>query len=578
MSGVWVYLKKYKWECIFGPFFKFLEVIFELLLPTIMALIVNKGVVMGDKQYIIRMGILMIFLALCGYGCAFICQRVASRASQGFGTLVRSALFKKILSFSYTQSDKFGAPTLTTRLTNDVNQLQLGVAMAIRLVSRSPFICIGSIIMAFFLDTTLALVLLASTPVLAFIIYYITKNTAPLYRAYQKKLDKLSSVIRENLSGVRVIRGFSKEKYENERFNKENDELLENGLKIGRYASYFNPLTSLVVNLMIVLIMWFGGVRINSGILSQGEIIAFINYVSQILLSLLVLSNLIILLTKSMASAARINEVLKTEPDMVLKEADDDITEDVNAAAIEFYNVSFGYNVGGDKALENISFNINKGETVGIIGGTGSGKTTLINLMLRFYDVFVGEVKLNGINVKEYTLNTLQKKIGLVPQKVMLFSSSVYDNIKWGNENANEDDVKKAARIAQAEEFIENLPNKYDEYVQRGGKNLSGGQRQRLTIARALVKEPEILILDDASSALDFLTDYNLRKAIKEESTAKTVILVSQRVGVVRSAQKIIVMEDGRVVGIGTHEQLYKTCDEYREICLSQLSSQEAEQ
>ena len=574
MGKLTVYLKKYRKECILGPIFKFLEAIFELLLPTIMALIINRGVDRRDEGYVLRLGGVMVLMALLGYGCAFICQYLAAQASQGFGTDLRNAVFERILSLSFSQSDRFGAPTLTNRITNDINQLQLFVAMMIRLMIRAPFICIGSILMSFFLDWHLALILLAATPVLALIIWFITKHTAPLYRGYQKKLDAVGSVLRENLSGVRVIRAFAKTKQETERFRESNDSLMDNGLAIGRISSLFNPLTSMAVNLVIVVILWEGNIRMRIGNLSQGQIIAFINYASQILLALLVVSNLIIIITKSMASAARINEIMDLQPDMQSPSSGPE--GNAHAPAAEFRDVSFGYHETGERALENITVTIARGETIGIIGGTGSGKSTFVNLLPRFYDATTGTVLIDGVPVGQYPLEKLRAKIGIVPQHALLFTGSIADNIRWGCADADEEAVQKAARIAQAAEFIEKLPEGYGSPVDRGGANFSGGQRQRLTIARALVSDPEILILDDASSALDFLTDSRLRSAIRENSSTQTVLLVSQRVGIVRGADRIFVFDDGKIVGCGTHRALMESCPTYREICLSQMTEEEA--
>lgn len=574
MAKLAVYLKKYRKECIIGPIFKFMEAIFELLLPTIMALIINRGVDRHDSGYVLHMGGLMVLMALLGYGCALVCQYMAARASQGFGTDLRNAVFKRILSYSFSQSDRFGAPTLTNRITNDVNQLQIFVAMMIRLMIRAPFICIGSIIMSFFLDWRLALILLAATPVLALIIWFITKNAAPLYRSYQKKLDGLGSVLRENLSGVRVIRAFSKTKEETKHFRTANDDLTENGLAIGRISSLFNPLTSMAVNLTVVAILWVGNVRIQAGGLSQGQIIAFINYANQILLALLVVSNLIIIITKAMASAARVNEIMDLQPDMQSPSAEPAAVPE--APAVEFRDVSFGYHKTGESALEHISVTVRHGETIGIIGGTGSGKSTFVSLISRFHDATSGTVLVDGVPVGQYPLNSLRGKVGMVPQHALLFTGSIAENIRWGDAQADDDEVRKAARIAQAEEFIEKLPQGYDSPVQRGGTNFSGGQRQRLTIARALVSNPEILVLDDASSALDFLTDSKLRRAIRENSRTQTVLLVSQRVGIVKGADRILVFDDGKIVGAGTHRELMESCETYREICLSQLTGEEA--
>ncbi|HEX3026612.1 MAG TPA: ABC transporter ATP-binding protein, partial [Clostridia bacterium] len=502
-----------------------------------MALIINRGVAGHDTALVLKLGGLMILMATFGYCSAFVCQLFAARASQGFGTDLRNDVFYHILRYSYVQIDDFGAPTLTNRITNDINQLQQWVAMMIRLVPRAPFICIGAIILSFFLDPKLALILLASMPVLAAIIFIITKFASPLYREYQKRLDRIARVLRENLSGVRVIRAFSKAGEETTRFKSANDKLMDTGLTIGKISSFFNPLTSLVVNFVIVLILWFGGIRISAGHLSQGQIIAFINYVNQILYALLVLSNLIILITKAMASAARVNEVLDTKPGMTGGGSKAEIFS--QAPAVEFRNVSFGYNETGEKALEHVSLKIRRGETLGIIGGTGSGKTTFVNLIARFYDADSGTVLIDGTDVKKYFLPELHQKIGVVPQKALLFSGTVAENIRWGKADADEEAVAQAARTAQADEFIRELPQGYDTPISRGGTNLSGGQRQRLTIARAVVANPEILILDDASSALDFLTDARLRAAIREKSRDMTVILVSQRAGVIKNADRI---------------------------------------
>lgn len=574
MAKLAIYLKKYRKECIIGPIFKFMEAMFELLLPTIMALIVNKGVGDHDSGYVLRMGGLMVLMALFGYGCSLTCQYLAARASQGFGTDLRNAVFERILSYSFSQSDRFGAPTLTNRITNDINQLQTFVAMMIRLMIRAPFICIGSIIMSFFLDWRLALILLAATPILALIIWFITKNAAPLYRTYQKKLDALGSVLRENLSGVRVIRAFSKTKEETQRFRESNDNLTDNGLAIGRISSLFNPLTSMAVNLTVVAILWVGNIRIQTGGLSQGQIIAFINYANQILLALMVVSNLIIIITKSMASAARINEVMDLHPDMKSPSVEPAVKSE--APAIEFHDVSFGYHKTGELALEHVNAVVNRGETIGIIGGTGSGKSTFVDLIARFYDATSGAVLVNGTSVGQYPLRSLRGKIGMVPQHSLLFTGTIAENIRWGDPNASDEAVRKASRIAQADEFIEKMPQGYDSPVQRGGTNFSGGQRQRLTIARALVSNPEILILDDASSALDFLTDSKLRHAIRENSNTQTVLLVSQRVGIVKGADRVLVFDDGKIVGFGTHRELMENCETYREICLSQLTGEEA--
>lgn len=570
------FLKPYKKECIFGPLFKLLEAVLELLLPTIMAIIINKGVSTHNTAYVLKMGGVMVLMAVLGFCSSMTCQYFAARASQGFGTDLRNAIFEHISSLSYVEIDEFGTPSLINRVTNDVNQLQLAVAMLIRLVIRAPFICIGAIVMAMILDFRLSLVLLAATPVFAVILYLIINKTSPLYSKYQKKLDGIALVLRENLSGVRVIRAFAKTNTEKARFNTANDELTATAIHVGKISALLNPLTSLVMNAAIIAILWVGGYHINLGNLSQGTIIAFVNYITQILLALIVVSNLVIIFTKAFASAARVNEILEATPSIADNESSSEGTQDNNVPAVEFRNVSFGYSSTGDIALEDASVIIGHGETVGLIGSTGSGKSTFVNLIPRFYDVTNGEILINGINVRDYSLKKLRDKVGIVPQNPLLFTGNIADNIRWGNENASEEEVIEAAKIAQADEFIKTLPKGYNTEVSRGGLNFSGGQKQRLTIARAVVKKPEILILDDSSSALDFVTDAALRREIKKSSKEMTVFIVSQRASSIKYADKIIVFDDGKIAGIGTHEQLMKDCEVYKEICLSQLSVEEA--
>lgn len=570
LSKLTVFLKPYKKECIVGPIFKLVEAILELLLPTIMAFIINNGVAKHDTSYVLKMGGLMLIMAVCGYCSSMICQYYAARTSQGFGTNLRNALFKHIEALSYAEIDKFGAPSLINRITNDVNQLQVAVAMLIRLVIRAPFICIGSIIMAMFLDLKLALLLLAAAPVLAIILYFIINKTSPLYKLYQKKLDKLGLVLRENLSGVRVIRAFASRDKERKRFVSANDDLTSTAINIGKVSALLNPMTSFVMNAAIIAILWVGGIHINYGTLSQGSIIAFVNYLTQMLLALIVVSNLVIIFTKASASAARVSEVLETTSSIPDNEASSCSVLSSNTSAIEFRNVSFGYTATGDKVLSNITLKIDKGETVGIIGSTGSGKSTFINLIPRFYDASEGEILVDGINIKNYSLKELREKIRIVPQKANLFTGTIAENIRWGNQNASEVEVIKASKIAQADEFISKLPDGYETEVSRGGTNFSGGQKQRITIARALVGKAKILILDDSFSALDLATDAAVRKAIKENSEGAAVLIISQRISTVKNADKIVVFDDGQVVGIGTHEELITSCEVYKEIYSSQ--------
>lgn len=578
MFKIAVYLKPYKKEAIIGPIFKLMEAILELILPTIVALIINNGVGNHDSAYVYRMGGLMVLMSLLGFGCSMVCQYYAARASQGFGTTLRNKMFRHITSLSYAELDTLGTPTLINRITNDVNQLQIAVAMLIRLVIRAPFICIGAILMSMILDFRLSLILIAATPVFGIILYFIITRSAPLYRKYQQKLDALALVLSENLSGIRVIRAFAKRRTEKERFDASSDDLTTTAIRVSRISALLGPMTTLVVNAAIIAILWVGGIHIDGGRLSQGEIIAFINYITQILLALIVVSNLVIIFTKASSSANRVNEVLGVKVS-VSEEGNAVIAAPAPAApAIQFDHVSFGYNTTGESALEDISLVINRGETVGLIGSTGSGKSTFVNLIPRFYDAVQGEVKVDGVNVRDYKLHQLREKIGIVPQKAVLFTGTIAENIRWGKEDATEEEIMQAASIAQAEEFIRKLPEVLNTQVSRGGLNLSGGQKQRLTIARAVVGKPSILILDDSSSALDFSTDAALRKALKESSQEMTVLLVSQRVSTVRQADKIMVFEEGRIAGVGTHEELMRGCEEYKEICLSQLSSEESGQ
>lgn len=578
MFKIAVYLKPYKKEAIIGPIFKLMEAILELILPTIVALIINNGVGNHDSAYVYRMGGLMVLMSLLGFGCSMVCQYYAARASQGFGTTLRNKMFKHITSLSYAELDTFGTPTLINRITNDVNQLQIAVAMLIRLVIRAPFICIGAIIMSMILDFRLSLILIAATPIFGIILYFIITRSAPLYRKYQQKLDALALVLSENLSGIRVIRAFAKRRTEKERFDASSEDLTTTAIRVSRISALLGPMTTLVVNAAIIAILWVGGIHIDGGRLSQGEIIAFINYVTQILLALIVVSNLVIIFTKASSSANRVNEVLSVKAS-VSEDGNVVMTEpDHTAPAISFDHVSFGYNTTGELALEDISVVINHGETVGLIGSTGSGKSTFVNLIPRFYDAVQGEVKVDGVNVRDYRLHQLREKIGIVPQKAVLFTGTIAENIRWGKEDANEEEIMQAAFVAQAEEFIRKLPEGLNTQISRGGLNLSGGQKQRLTIARAVVGKPSILILDDSSSALDFATDAALRKALKESSQQMTVLVVSQRVSTVRQADKIMVFEEGRIAGVGTHEELMRGCEVYKEICLSQLSSEESGQ
>jgi ATP-binding cassette subfamily B protein len=569
------FLKNYKKNVFLGQFFKLLEAIFELMIPTIMALVIDNGVKNRDTSYILKMGALMLLIATLGVIFAFTCQYYASIASQGFGTVVRNAIFKHIGTFSHAELDNFGTSSLINRTTNDVNQLQVAVAMWIRLVVRAPFLCIGGIIMAMLLDLKLSIVILIILPIFVLVLFLVMRKSIPLYKKVQGKLDRLAVILRENLSGVRVVRAFDKTDYEKDRFKNSNKDLSDTAVKVGSIAALMNPATSIIMNFAIVAIIWFGGVRVNIGGMTQGQVIAYINYVIQIFSALVVVANLVVTFTKAAASASRVNEIFDTNGSIIdpEKASDFDRVDKTESSdyAIEFENVSFTYKGSKEYALKDISFKLRKGQTFGIIGATGSGKSTLINLIPRFYDADDGCIKVNGIKVQNYNQIKLREKIGVVPQKAVVFSGSINENLKWGLEDASEDEIKKAAKIAQASEFIEKLEFGYDTLISQGGTNLSGGQKQRLTIARALVKKPDILVLDDSSSALDYATDAALRKELKSNTSSMTLVVVSQRVNSVKDSDVILVLDDGEQVGVGTHKELIETCDVYKEICLSQV-------
>lgn len=573
-----VFLKAYKKECLLGPVFKLFEAILELLLPTMMVFVINEGVAKNNISYVAHMGGWMLGMALAGFACSMVCQYFAARASQGFGTTLRNTVFRKIQSMDTKELDGFGTASLTNRITNDINQLQLAVAMLIRLVVRTPFICIGAIVMAMFLDLRLSLLLWGAVPVFVLILYFIVNKSSRLYRFYQKNLDRIAGTLRENLSGVRVIRAFAKRKTEQKRFEQVNQTLTENALAIGRVSALLNPLTTFVMNAVVVLILWGGALHINAGSLARGEIIAFANYITQILLALIVISNLVVIFTKAFASAKRVNEILAVDSGMPVleKNALQSCKGGKNVPMISFQDVSFRYNETGDMALSHVSLTIYRGETVGIIGSTGSGKSTFASLLPRFYDVTEGQVLIDGQDVRAWNLAALRKKFGIVLQKSLLFSGTIEDNLRWGKQSASQEDIERAAKLAQAEEFIKKLPDGYQTRVERGGLNFSGGQKQRLTIARALLAQPEILILDDASSALDFATDAALRRSLQKYGKKMTVCMISQRASSIRHADKILVFNDGELVGCGTHEELMADCPVYNEICLSQLSQEEA--
>lgn len=566
------YLKGYEKESIIGPLFKLLEACFELLVPLVMARIIDIGIKNADLPYILKMGAVLIGFGVLGLTCSLTAQYFAAKAATGFGTELRKDLFSHINGLSYTELDTIGTSTLVTRITSDINQAQAGVNLVLRLFLRSPFIVLGAVIMAFTINVKLAWIFVVLVPVLSVVIYGIMMISIPIYKKVQNKLDKVLLITRENLTGARVIRAFSRQKEEIGDFDGESSQLMGIQLLVGRISALLNPITYVVVNVAIIIVLWFGGKTVYNGIITQGELIALINYMSQILLALVALASLIISFTKASASAIRINDVFEQSSDM--KEGDTLVNPKKDAPKIIFDNVCFAYK-GNKDSLSNLSFTVQPGQTIGIIGGTGAGKSTLVNLIPRFYDVREGAVKMDGVNVKDYPFGQLRRKAGVVPQNAVLFAGSIRDNMKWGKKDATDEEIYRALEIAQAKEFVDDKPEGLDTIILQGGKNLSGGQRQRLTIARALVGQPEVLILDDSASALDFATDSRLRKAIAEKTKGMTVFIVSQRATTIRNADQIIVLDDGAAAGIGTHKELFETCEVYKEICLSQLSEKE---
>ena len=573
------FLKQFKKEVLIGPVFKLTEAVFELIVPLVMAQIIDVGIANGDRGYVLRMGGVMVLLGLVGLGCALICQYCAARASQGFGTVLRSEMFRHINTLSHGEIDQIGTPSLITRITNDVNQLQLAVAMLIRLVVRAPFLVIGATVMALLLDWKLACIFFVAAPLMALVLYLVMSRSIPFYRIIQKKLDRISLITRENLSGVRVIRAFSRQEKEKERFAQASEDQMSTSIAVGRISALLNPLTSAIINLAIAAVIWFGGFRVDAGGMTQGEVIAFVNYLNQILLAMIVVANLVVIFTKAAASATRVDEVLELHPSIVNR-VSRPAQEVEGSPEIAFDAVSFAYPDAGAYSLSDISFTVARGQTLGIIGGTGCGKSTLVNLIPRFYEVSQGSLKVDGVDVRDYPMEQLRGKVGIVPQRAVLFSGTLRQNMQWRKQDATDEEIWQALETAQAASFVRKMPDGLDSVILQGGKNLSGGQKQRLTIARALVGEPEILILDDSASALDFATDAALRQAIAKFSAGRgnrmTTIIVSQRANTVRYADRIVVLDDGKAAGIGTHEQLLESCQIYREIYWSQNERQEA--
>lgn len=578
------YLSAYKKEAVLAPLFKMLEASFELLVPLVMAQIIDTGIKNQDLAYILKMGAVLMLLGVIGLACSLTAQYFAARAAVGFGAGVRRDLFRHINRLSYSEIDAQGTATLITRMTSDVNQVQSGVNLTLRLFLRSPFIVFGAMIMAFTIDVKSALIFAAAIPLLSLVVFGIMLISMPLYKRVQRQLDRVMQITRENLTGARVIRAFNREQDEIASFKEEGGLLIRFQIFVGRISALLNPVTYVIVNLAIVVLIYTGAGQVDSGRIPQGEVVALVNYMSQILVELIKLANLIISITKALACAGRISSVFEMESSIAdpgeekggqVKEENPPVS---GTPRVSFQNVSFSYQGSKEESLSDISFDAAPGEIIGVIGGTGSGKSTLVNLIPRFYDVTKGQVLVNGTDVRAQSLSKLRGQIGVVPQKAVLFKGTIRDNMRWGKEDASDQEIEEALETAQALEVVKSRKNGLDAMIFQGGKNLSGGQRQRLTIARALVRKPQILILDDSSSALDFATDARLRKALRERTGGAAVFLVSQRASALRHADQILVLDDGRLAGKGKHEELLETCPVYREICLSQLSGEEAEQ
>ena len=562
------YLKPYRKEAVIGFFFKLIEAFFELIVPIVVADIIDYGILHQDQQYILQRGLLFLALASLGYACALVCQYFASKTSQGFGTYLRNDMFKAIHAYDYEDIDEIGIPSLMTRITNDTNQLQLAVAMTIRLASRSPFLILGSLVMAFRISVPIALIFICAAPILALAIYGVMSKSLPLYLKIQKQLDHVSLICRENLAGIRVIRAFSKQKQEKERFQQATQKQKDMQIQVGKLSALLNPSTSVIVNCAILVILYAGGLQVNAGHLTQGEVIALINYMNQILLSMFAFANVIVIYNKATACYKRVQEVLAIQPAIQDGKC---LIDNQEGPLVTFDHVSFSYQ--GSHALHDISFSIHQGETIGIIGGTGSGKSTLIHLIPRFYEATQGQIYIKNRPIQDYSLFSLRQMIGLVPQQATLFTGTIKENICLAKENASDDEVKQALHLAQAS-FVDEWKDGIYSHITQGGHNLSGGQKQRLTIARALVRNPELLILDDSASALDFATDAALRKAIA--TLPQTTIIVSQRVSAIMHADKILVLSHGELVGMGKHDELMKTCEIYQQIVTSQMSKEVA--
>ena len=574
MKGLLIYLKQYRKECVLGPLFKLLEALFELFVPLVMTSIIDVGIATGSRRYILERCGLLVLLAVVGLVCSITAQYFAARAATGFSARLRSALFAHLQRLSYREIDTLGSATMITRMTSDVNQLQNGVNLALRLLLRSPFVVFGAMVMAFTIDVPGATVFAVAIPVLLAVVFAIILVTIPMYRKVQNRLDGVTAATRENLTGVRVLRAFRKEQEEIAEFSRRNRLLNQLQLRVGRISNLLNPVTYVILNLAVVALLRTGALRVNSGALTQGQVVALYNYMSQILVELIKFANLIITMTKAVACGNRIQSVFAMQSSQTSGSRH---PEETLRGQVEFRNAGITYGVAGAEALSSVSFLARPGQTVGIIGGTGSGKSTLVNLIPRFYDATQGQVLVDGVDVRELNLEELRRRIAVVPQKAVLFRGTIRSNLLWGREDATEEELQAALTVAQAMEIVQGKDQGLDAEVQQGGGNLSGGQRQRLTIARALIRQPEILILDDSASALDFATDAALRKALAHLPWKPTVVLISQRVSSIRHADQILVLDDGRLAGTGTHDELLQSCPVYQEICRSQYKKEDAQ-
>lgn len=573
MFKLFRFLKPFTWSVVSIFILVFLQSLSQLYLPTLMANIVDLGIVKGDTNYIIRIGGFMLLVAAGGAVCTILASFLSSKTAGGFGKILRSKLFSQVESFSLQEFDQIGTASLITRTTNDINQMQQVVTVMLRMMLSAPMMCIGGVIMAVSKDSTLSLVLVVVLPLLALIIVGIARKGIPLFKVMQEKLDKLNLVLRENLTGIRVIRAFNRIRHEKKRFQEANYDLTSTAIKVNKIMAALMPTLMLVMNFTTIAIIWFGGIRIDNGNMQIGDLMAFIQYVSQIMFSLIMVSMMFVMIPRASVSAVRINEVLNMVPE--IKDPVQATNDQGKRGYMEFKDVTFSFPGAEQPAISHISFRANPGEVTAIIGGTGSGKSTLVNLIPRFYDIDSGSILVDGVDVREMTQEELRAKIGFVPQKAVLFTGSIRDNIRYGKKEATNEEIRQAAEIAQATEFISEREEGFDSIIAQGGTNVSGGQKQRLSIARALVRRPEIYIFDDSFSALDFKTDLKLRAALKQETDNSTMLIVAQRVSTVMDADRIIVLDDGKIAGMGTHQELLNTCEVYREIVASQLSEEE---